>query len=223
MPVKDKSARMGIIIYFYKFMTKSKNIINVNKTTFNKKQINSRLQNAGVTLARDRKCLTNLVQTVIGQIFDYDTLTDRLAENMPRFIYLKHKHGHDEWEYGGRVGCYYFPCDDPVQYVLPRGKSLSDYDWKEWDNLPTESAGAKDIGIGYIEIEGRGLRKYRQETFAASILQPEKVVARFRQFQVTKITVDFDFFSQDSKRLRLIAMLLPNGNIACGIEEVKFF
>ena len=221
--MKDKSARKGIIYEFIIYMKKTKKLIQVNNSTFNKKQINSRLQEAGVTLARDRKCLTTLVQTVIGQIFDYDTLTERLSENMPRFIYLKHKHGFDEWEYGGRVGCYYFPCDNSVQHKLPRGKSLFDYDLEEWDNLPTVEAGPQDIGIGYIEIEGRGLRKYRQETFAASILQPEKVVARFRQFQVTKITVDFDFFSQDSKRLRLIARLDRGGDIFITIEEVKFF
>ena len=221
--MKDKSARKGIIYEFIIYMKKTKKLIQVNNSTFNKKQINSRLQEAGVTLARDRKCLTTLVQTVIGQIFDYDTLTERLSENMPRFIYLKHKHGFDEWKYGGRVGCYYFPCDNSVQHKLPRGKSLFDYDLEEWDNLPTVEAGPQDIGIGYIEIEGRGLRKYRQETFAASILHPEKVVARFRQFQVTKITVDFDFFSQDSKRLRLIARLDREGDIFITIEEVKFF
>ena len=78
-------------------MIKRKKLITVLKSTFNKTKINTRLKNAGVSLARDRKCLINMVKTVIGQEFDYDTLTDQLSANMPKFIYLKHKHGHDDW------------------------------------------------------------------------------------------------------------------------------
>ena len=205
-------------------MVKNKKNIQVLKSTFNKTKINTRLKNAGVSLARDRKCLINLVQTVIGQVFDYDTLTDQLSENMPKFIYLKHKHGHDDWKYGGQVGCYYFPCDDPIQYKLPRGKSLSDYDWEEWNQLPTVEAGPQDIGIGFIEIKGRGLGKYRQETFNGGILQPdEKFVIRHRRFQVTEITIDFDFFVQGSRELRLNAQLGGDGRIYTAIEEVKYF
>ena len=162
-------------------MTKNNKLTTVQKSTFNKTKINTRLKNAGVTLARDRKCLMNLVKTVIGQEFDYDTLTERLSGNMPKFIYLKHKHGHDDWKYGGQVGCYYFPCDNSVQYKLPRGKSLFDYDLEEWDNLPTVEAGPQDIGIGFIEIKGRRSGKYRQETFNGGILQPDlKSVIRHR-------------------------------------------
>ena len=205
-------------------MKKKNKKITFQKSTFNNTKINTRLKNAGVSLARDRKCLINLVQTVIGQEFDYHTLTDQLSKNMPKFIYLKHKHGHDEWQYGGQVGCYYFPCDDPIQYTLHRGKSLSDYDLEEWDNLPTVEAGPQDIGIGFIEIKGRGLGKYRQETIHGGILQPdEKFVIRHRRFQVTEITIDFDFFGQDSRELRLKVQLGGDGRIYTAIEEVKYF
>ena len=51
-------------------MRKNKKLITVLKSTFNKTKINTRLKNAGVSLARDRKCLINLVKTVIGQEFD---------------------------------------------------------------------------------------------------------------------------------------------------------
>lgn len=205
-------------------MTKKNKLFKVQKSTFNKTKINTRLKNAGVTLARDRKCLMNLVKTVIGQEFDYDTLTERLSENMPKFIYLKHKHGYDDWKYGGQVGCYYFPCDNSVQYKLPRGKSLFDYDLEEWDNLPTVEAGPQDIGIGFIEIKGRRSGKYRQETFNGGILQPDvKSVIRHRRFQVTEITINFDFFSQGSRNLRMKAQLDGEGRIYTTIEEVKFF
>ena len=205
-------------------MQKNNKLITVQKSTFNKTKINTRLKNAGVSLARDRKCLINLVKTVIGQEFDYNTLTERLSANMPKFIYLKHKHGHDDWKYGGQVGCYYFPCDNPIHYKLPRGKSLFDYDLEEWDNLPTVEAGPQDIGIGFIEIKGRGSGKYRQETFNGGILQPDvKSVIRHRRFQVTEITINFDFFSQSSRNLRMKAQLDGEGRIYTTIEEVKFF
>lgn len=205
-------------------MTKKNKKLTFQKSTFTKTKINTRLKNAGVSLARDRKCLINLVQTVIGQEFDYHTLTDKLSKNMPKFIYLKHKHGHDEWQYGGQVGCYYFPCDNPIQYKLPRGKSLSDYDLEEWGNLPTVEAGPQDVGIGFIEIKGRGLGKYRQETIHGGILQPgEKFVIRHRRFQVTEITIDFDFFCQGSRELRLKVQLGGDGRIYTAIEEVKYF
>ena len=205
-------------------MKKKNKKITFQKSTFNKTKINTRLKNAGVSLARDRKCLINLVKTVIGQEFDYHTLTDQLSENMPKFIYLKHKHGHDDWKYGGQVGCYYFPCNNSIQYKLPRGKSLSDYDLEEWDNLPTVEAGSQDIGIGFIEIKGRGLGKYRQETIHGGLLQPgEKFVIRHRRFQVTEITIDFDFFGQGSRELRLKVQLGGDGRIYTAIEEVKYF
>lgn len=205
-------------------MKKKNKKITFQKSTFSKTKINTRLKNAGVSLARDRKCLINLVKTVIGQEFDYLTLSNQLSANMPKFIYLKPKHGHDDWKYGGQVGCYYMPCDNPIQYKLPRGKSMLDYDLEEWDNLPTVEAGPQDIGIGFIKIKGRGLGKYRQETIHGGILQPdEKFVIRHRRFQVTEITIDFDFFCQGSRELRLKVQLGGDGRIYTAIEEVKYF
>ena len=205
---------------------------NVKKTfkkSLKKLKLNQRLKDAGVVKASDRRCLTKLVKDIIGRSFDYDSLTDVLAERMPRFIYVKHKHGDVTYHYGGAVECYWMPCDDPYDYVLPKGKKLSDYPYEEWDSLPTVWAGPQDIGIGEIKIKGRALKKYRQETFETfdpigdGKVERRKEKYRFRQFEVTEIVIDFDFFVQDSRRLQVLATKGETGEIYCEIREVINF
>jgi hypothetical protein len=148
---------------------------------------------------------------------------------MPRFIYVKHKHGDVTYHYGGAVECYWMPCDDPYDYVLPKGKELSDYNFDEWNTLPKVWAGANDIGIGRIEVKGKALNKYRQETLDTLIptgngkAKTVKEKIRIRQFEVTKIEIDFDFFVKGSRRLQLLAKKEKTGHITCEIIEVINF
>ena len=206
-----------------------KNVEKTFRKSLKKLKLNQRLKDAGVVKASDRRCLTKLVKDIIGRSFDYDTLTNTLAERMPRFIYVKHKHGDVTYHYGGAVECYWMPCDAPYDYVLPKGKNLSDYDIDEWDNLPKVWAGANDIGIGRIEVKGKALNKYRQETINMLIptgngkAERGKEKIRFRQFEVTEIEIDFDFFVKDSRRLQLLAKKDKTGHIFCEIREVINF
>lgn len=205
------------------------NVAKTFKKSLKKLKLNQRLKDAGVVKASDRRCLTKLVKDIIGRSFDYDSLTDVLAERMPRFIYVKHKHGDVIYHYGGAVECYWMPCDDPFDYVFPRGKNWSDYTYEERETLPIVWAGPQDIGIGEIKIKGRALKKYRQETYETfdpigdGKVERRKEKYRFRQFEVTKIKIDFDFFVQNSRRLQLLATKAKTGEIYCEIREVINF
>lgn len=206
-----------------------KNVEKTFRKSLKKLKLNQRLKDAGVVKASDRRCLTKLVKDIIGRSFDYDTLTYTLADRMPRFIYVKHKYGDVTYHYGGAVECSWTPCEEPFDYVLPKGKKLSDYDVDEWDTLPTVWAGANDIGIGRIEVKGKALNKYRQETLETLIptgngkAERGKEKIRFRQFEVTEIEIDFDFFAENSRRLQLLAKKDKTGHIFCEIREVINF
>ena len=206
-----------------------KNVKRTFKKSLKNLKLNQRLKDAGVVKASDRRCLTKLVKDIIGRSFDYDTLTNTLAERMPRFIYVKHKHGDVTYHYGGAVECYWMPCDEPYDYVLPKGKELSDYDFDEWKTLPKVWAGANDIGIGMIKVKGHGLNRYRQETLETLVptdngkAERKKEKIRFRQFEVTEIEIDFDFFAENSRRLQLLAKKDKTGHVFCEIREVINF
>ena len=227
--VSEEEKDYDALIKAYEAQFLPENVEKTFRKSLKKLKLNQRLKDAGVVKASDRRCLTKLVKDIIGRSFDYDTLTYTLADRMPRFIYVKHKYGDVTYHYGGAVECYWTPFEEPFDYVLPKGKNLSDYDLDEWDTLPIVWAGANDISIGRIAVKGKALKKYRQETFKTLIptgngkaeIGKEKI--RFRQFEVTEIEINFDFFVKDSRRLQLWAEKDSTGEIYCEIREVINF